>query len=52
MVWNKTPDSVIENIKYLLNDFTLRYADIAELCGVSSCTVEQGLRKLFEKFND
>ena len=41
MVWNKTPDSVIEDIKYLLHDFELRYVDIAELVGVSSWTVEQ-----------
>lgn len=50
MVWNKTPETVIEDIKYLLSDFTLRYEDIAELVGVSKWLVEQTNSKMPSEF--
>lgn len=50
MVWNKTSDETIEMIQYLLADFTLRYADIAELVGVSEWTVQQTNSKMSKEF--
>lgn len=49
-MWNKTPEETVNKIKELLNDFTLRYADIAALTGVCSLTVGKICRTLPESF--
>lgn len=50
MVWNKTSDETVAEIQRLLADFTLRYADIAELAGVSVDTVYQINSKMPAEF--
>lgn len=50
MVWNKTPQDKIEEIQGLLADFSLRYEDIASLCGVSDWLVQQINSRMPDEF--
>lgn len=50
MVWNKTPEKTVQEIQKLLQDFSLRYQDIAERTGVSVSTVYEINSKMPEAF--
>lgn len=50
MSWNKTSESTINDIQMLLEDFTLRYQDIAELAGVSKDVVYQVNSRMSDEF--